>query len=79
MEDKFRALAKLKHKFTVTCNMSLSTEDGGCLLSSKNSHELGLFSLNINVITLDTVPTYSEKQTHSKSKPHVNDKTSNVF
>ena len=41
MEGKFRALVESKHKFTVA-SIYVTSEDGGCLLSSETAQELGL-------------------------------------
>ena len=47
MEGKFRALVESKHKFTVA-TIYVTSEDGGCLLSSKTAQELGLVSFHLN-------------------------------
>ena len=46
MEGKCRALAESKHKFTVA-TIYVTSEDGGCLLSSDTAQELGLVSLHL--------------------------------
>ena len=71
MEGKFRALAESKHKFTVA-TIYVTTEDGGCLLSSEMAQELGLVSLHLNQINKNTTSTNSEQQTNLK--PHAKDK-----
>ena len=71
MEGKFRALAESKHKFTVA-TIYVTTEDGGCLLSSETAQELVLFSLHLNQINKNTTSTNSEQQTNPK--PHAKDK-----
>ena len=71
MEGKFRALAESKHKFTVA-TIYVTTEDGGCLLSSETAQELGLVSLHLNQINKNTTSTNSEQQTNPK--PHAKDK-----
>ena len=68
MEGKFRALAESKHKFTVA-TIYVTSEDGGCLLSSDTAQELGLVSLHLNQMNKNT--TNAEQQTHSKT--NVND------
>ena len=47
MEGKFRALVKSKDKFTVA-TIYVTSEDGGCLLSSKSAQELELVSFHLN-------------------------------
>ena len=68
MEGKFRALAESKHKFTVA-TIYVTSEDGGCLLSSEIAQELGLVSLHLNQMNKNTAN--AEQQTHSKT--NVND------
>ncbi|CAB4005816.1 uncharacterized protein K02A2.6-like [Paramuricea clavata] len=71
MEGKFRALAESKHKFTVA-KIYVTSEDGGCLLSSETAQELGLVSLHLNEINKNTTSTSSEQP--SQLKLHTNDK-----
>ena len=71
MEGKFRPLADSKHKFTVA-TIYVTTEDGGCLLSSETAQEFGLVSLHLNQINKNTTSTNSEQQT--SPKPHAKDK-----
>jgi hypothetical protein len=71
MEGKLRALAESKHKFTVA-TIYVTSEDGGCLLSSETAQELGLVSLHLNQINKNTTSTSSEQP--SQLKPHTNDK-----
>ena len=54
-------LAESKHKFTAA-TVYVTSEDGGCLLSSETVQELGPVSLHLK----------AKQQTHSKT--HVNDK-----
>jgi hypothetical protein len=69
MEGKFRALAESKHKFMVA-TIYVTSEDGGCLLSSETAQELG--SLHLNKINKNTSSSSSEQP--SQLKPHANDK-----
>ena len=70
MEGKFRVLAESKHKFTVA-TIYVTSEDGGCLLSSETAQELGLVSLHLNQMNKNT--TNAEQQTQSKT--NVNDQS----
>jgi hypothetical protein len=71
MEGKFRALAESKHKFT-DATIHVTSEDGGCLLSSETAQELRLGSLHLNRINKNTSSSSSEQP--SQLKPHANDK-----
>ncbi len=66
MEGKFRALVESKHKFTVT-TIYVTSEDGGCLLSSETAQELGLVSLHINQLNNSTIPNTSAPPPQAKS------------
>ena len=69
MEGKFCALAESKHKFTVA-TIYVSSEDGGCLLSSETVQELGLVSLHLNQMNKST----AKAEQQPLANTHVNDK-----
>ena len=70
MEGKFRAVAESKHKFTVA-TIYVTSEDGGCLLSSETAQELGLVSLHHNQMNKST----AKAEQQPLANTHVNDKT----
>ena len=84
MEGKFRALVESKHKFTVT-TIYVTSEDGGCLLSSETAQELGLVSLHINQLNNSTIPNTSapppqvKSPTNDENLQQILDKHAGVF
>ena len=76
MEGKFRALAESKHKFTVA-TIYVTSEDGGCLLSSETAQELGLVSLHLNQII--RIPPQLVQNNHHNSNHIQMTKSSNIF
>ena len=76
MEGKFRVLAESKHKFTVA-TIYVTSDDGGCLLSSETAQELGLVSINLNKI--NTSPENSTLTTKDTKLHHILDKHAPVF
>ena len=55
MEGKFRVLAESKHKFAVA-TVYVTSDDGGCLLSSETAQKVGLVSLHLNQVNNPTDP-----------------------
>ena len=76
MEGKFRALAESKHKFTVA-TIYVTSEDGGCLLSSETAQELGLVSLHLNQII--RIPPQLVQNNHHNSNHIQMTKSPNIF
>ena len=76
MEGKFRTLAESKHEFTVA-SIYVTSEDGGGLLSSETTQELGLVSLHLNQII--RIPPQLVQNNYHNSNHIQMTKTSNIF
>ena len=81
---KFHALVESKHKVTVAV-IYVTSEDGGCLLSSEIAQELGLVSSHLNQLNNGTIPNTSapppqvKSPTNDENLQYILDKHAAVF